>query len=354
MPEVSVVIPHYNRSTLLRQTIESVRIQNVDCELIVVDDGSDKHELSEVLKLREENVLVICRKDGIKGPSTCRNLGWRASTSPLVMFLDSDDLLAPWCLRQRLQVSTDEHRDAYVFPVMLFNAAPGDLDLYWNTMEGDDLLLRFLLSDPPWHTSSVLWQRTSLEMIGGFNESVFYGDDAELHSRALIRGLQFKLCSESMADVFVRRSQSPRITNTPSDLLLDSRLQRLRYGTESVMQCTDPKHRLAWQGQYFAECEFLLFNVPNSRSRQESTVSSWREDWNPNILHYLAARAYLNAAHFFQHRCYLALRLARRFAMLILPREFFPTSKTFEKASLSRIDYEHVVDRLARKDPAPK
>ena len=40
MPEVSVVMPVYNGEKYIRQAIESVFIQDVSLELLVIDDGS--------------------------------------------------------------------------------------------------------------------------------------------------------------------------------------------------------------------------------------------------------------------------------------------------------------------------
>ncbi|MFQ5768343.1 MAG: glycosyltransferase family 2 protein, partial [Acidobacteriota bacterium] len=88
-PQVSVVIPAYNRAALLPQAIQSVLAQTfTDFEIIVVDDGStDGTEAclkpfgGRIRYLRQENV----------GPASARNRGIRASRSPLVGFLDSDD-----------------------------------------------------------------------------------------------------------------------------------------------------------------------------------------------------------------------------------------------------------------------
>ncbi|MFM7830855.1 MAG: hypothetical protein ACKPJD_03655, partial [Planctomycetaceae bacterium] len=118
--------------------------------------------------------------------------------------------------------------DALVFPVMLFRQQPGDWNTLWNSLQGEDPALRFLTSDPPWQTSSVLWRRAALESIAGFNEAVMYGDDSELHARALISGIGFEIQPAQLPDVFIRRSAVERITNTVSDGLLNSRLKRLR------------------------------------------------------------------------------------------------------------------------------
>lgn len=89
MPEVSVIIPTYNRAWCLAQAIESVLAQDfMDFELIVVDDGSDDNTNSVLAKF--PGIRVITQKN--KGVSNARNTGVRESTGHLIAFLDSDDL----------------------------------------------------------------------------------------------------------------------------------------------------------------------------------------------------------------------------------------------------------------------
>jgi glycosyltransferase involved in cell wall biosynthesis len=342
MVQLSIVIPHFNRSLLLRQTIDSVWRQQCDCEVIIVDDGSSESEFAAVLSLQGPRLKVLRREDGQRGPSRCRNLGWQAASADLILFLDSDDLLAPWCAEQRLRAAAESRADAMVFPVMLFREQPGDWNTLWNRLEGDDPALRFLTSDPPWQTSSALWRRAALESIGGFNEAVMYGDDSELHARALICGVSFEIQTAAMADVFIRRSTAARITNSVSDALLNSRLERLRATSAWLVKCDREDYRQAWQGQYFAECEFLLFGVPGSRQRQISVLAAWRQDWSPAWQRHLAVAAYLWVGAVCRSRAYLLLRIARRLVMLLLPGVYFAKAPGFENAPLTTQEFDRL------------
>jgi glycosyltransferase involved in cell wall biosynthesis len=346
--QVAVVIPHFNRSDLLKETLRSVQRQTMgDWEVIVVDDGSSPEEYRHVQAMATDRILVIQRTDGLKGPSRCRNLGWQAATAPLVIFLDSDDLLAPWCLESRLSAAKkDSDAGAWVFPVMLFRNQPGDLNRLWNQLGGDDDIPRFLVSDPPWHTSSPLWRKDVLADIGGFNECVIYGDDADLHLRALYRSVWFAKHPQALPDIFVRRAENPRITNTISDTLLQSRLIRLTEGTRVVRAYGTPAHKLAWQGQYFVECEFLLFRLPSNPERLHVTMEAWHQDWPSLQVTRLICWTYLVFASFVRRRAYILLRIARRLAMLCLPGVFFPRGGRFEAEQLSESDLSNLRQRL--------
>jgi hypothetical protein len=95
-PDIAVVIPTFNRRDLLEQTLRTVFDQTVPpTEVIVVDDGSDDGT-AELLAGRP--VSVVANPAGGWGPSRARNEGLDRVKSPLVAFLDSDDLLLPRAL----------------------------------------------------------------------------------------------------------------------------------------------------------------------------------------------------------------------------------------------------------------
>jgi len=92
----SVVIPTYNRISLLQRTLASVRRQScADFEIIIVDDGSTDGT-RESLASNGEFLRVI--KQPNRGPGAARNVGAREARGEYVAFLDSDDLWFPWTL----------------------------------------------------------------------------------------------------------------------------------------------------------------------------------------------------------------------------------------------------------------
>lgn len=104
MPDISVIVPVYNRGELIRYTLESVRraSSGLEVETIVVDDGSVKpvqHDLAHLGYAREARVI---RQEN-RGLLFARLAGLAAVTGRYTLFLDSDDLVAPQKLRAQFE-----------------------------------------------------------------------------------------------------------------------------------------------------------------------------------------------------------------------------------------------------------
>ena len=92
MLTVSVIIPTFNRASMLQEAVASVLAQDYDrFELIVVDDGSTDNT-EEVLAAFPDISLVQQRNLGV---SAARNAGIQRASGELIAFLDSDDLWLP-------------------------------------------------------------------------------------------------------------------------------------------------------------------------------------------------------------------------------------------------------------------
>lgn len=91
MIPVSVIIPTYNRSKLLKRAIESVISQVAfSGEIVVVDDGSTDTTKELVTSYSEEADIQLLSTAN-HGPAAARNHGVRQSKYAYIAFLDSDD-----------------------------------------------------------------------------------------------------------------------------------------------------------------------------------------------------------------------------------------------------------------------
>ena len=209
-PLISIIIPSYNRAHLIGDTIDSVIAQTYkNWECIVVEDRSvdNSLEVIEEFVSKDSRVQLYQRNRDPKGASTCRNIGAMNSKGNYLVFLDSDDILAPYCLEKRINFMT-QHReyDFYVFNAEIFSSRPGDTQILWNSLLNDEkYLLRFLKHDVPWCITSLLWDKDYFLKVGMFDEEPLCWQDWEIHVRALLRNPKFEVAHYSIPDCFIRR-----------------------------------------------------------------------------------------------------------------------------------------------------
>lgn len=101
-PFVSVVLPTYNRASLLGRAIQSVLSQTYkDLELIIVDDGSSD-ETDEVVRAFADSRIRYLKHPKNRGVSAARNTGMMAALGEFIAFQDSDDEWLPDKLEKQL------------------------------------------------------------------------------------------------------------------------------------------------------------------------------------------------------------------------------------------------------------
>ncbi|MCX4364232.1 MAG: glycosyltransferase [Bacilli bacterium] len=91
--ELSIIIPVYNTPiNILERCIESIKkIEKINYEIIIVNDGSTKEKSEQYQKLIDSNIFVYDKNNG--GVSSARNYGIDKSKGKYIMFVDSDDII---------------------------------------------------------------------------------------------------------------------------------------------------------------------------------------------------------------------------------------------------------------------
>jgi len=178
---VSVIIPTFNRLTMLREAVRSALAQTYDLiELIVVDDGSTDGTEEEFTSKTD---LTYIRTSQNRGVSATRNLGMLRSRGEYLAFLDSDDLWEPEKIEAQvhffgknpeLQIAQTEEiwyrRGQRVNPRKIHKKFGGEIFAH--------CLPRCVVSP-----SAVMLKRALLEKVGTFDESLPACEDYDLWLR---------------------------------------------------------------------------------------------------------------------------------------------------------------------------
>jgi alpha-1,3-rhamnosyltransferase len=102
-PLVSIIIPSYNHSKYITETIESILGQTYDnFELIVIDDGSQDNSIEIIEKLRLNNKFIFIKREN-KGLCETLNEGINLSRGKYIAICASDDIY----LKDKIKLQVD-------------------------------------------------------------------------------------------------------------------------------------------------------------------------------------------------------------------------------------------------------
>jgi glycosyltransferase involved in cell wall biosynthesis len=113
--DVSIVIPTFNRATLVTEAIESCLTEGgptLRVQVVVVDDHSTDNT-SEVLASFAGGIESITLPDNGR-QSRARNVGMTLARGRYLKFLDSDDVLEPGVLRDEVELADTRSADMVV------------------------------------------------------------------------------------------------------------------------------------------------------------------------------------------------------------------------------------------------
>jgi glycosyltransferase involved in cell wall biosynthesis len=246
-PLVSIIIPCYNGETYLEETITSALMQTYqNVEVLVIDDGSTDGSSAIAQKfpvryIRQEN----------RGLTPTRNRGIRECQGSYVVFLDADDRLRPDAIESGLRVFAENPECAMSVGDHLFVAEDGsylaDSNKKCLTASHYEALLRSNFIEM---ISSVLFRKSALEKVEGFDTGLRVAEDYDLYLR-IARDSQ--ICCHPAVIAEYRLHQNNASHN--SELMLVKTLEVLHSQARYVRR--EPRRLLAylsgirnWRTQY--------------------------------------------------------------------------------------------------------
>lgn len=96
LPLISIIVPTYNRATLIIETINSILNQTYkNIELIVISDGSTDNTPKILSSIKDKRLQFIMLKKNHGRPAIPRNIGLKKSKGKYIAFCDDDDIWLP-------------------------------------------------------------------------------------------------------------------------------------------------------------------------------------------------------------------------------------------------------------------
>jgi len=240
MPEVSIVLPTYNRQAQLAQVLAGLEKQSypfANFEVIVVSDGSTDgtDEFLDALQQRTPLNLVPIRQANA-GPAAARNHGIQQATGELILFIDDDVVPVPELIEAHVR-SHQRYAGAVVMGPMHtpteFNMKP------WVRWEQAMLDRQYTMwAETDWkcearrfYTGNASVARQHLLDANGFDTTFRRSEDAELAYRLAEQGLEFVFNPEAVGYHYAERSFASWL-QTP-----------YMYGRNDVICARDKGHR---------------------------------------------------------------------------------------------------------------
>ncbi len=175
-PLISVIIPVKNGTNYLGEALESLRRQNLNLEIIVVDDGST----DATAELAEKAGCVVLRHPVSRGQVAAKNTGIAAAKGEYILFLDHDDKVRDGALRTMLDALQEAPEASAVQAMVKDFRSPEIPDLPGILVRPEPFYGLF--------TGAILIRREVFDKIGPFSENVHTGEIIEWFSRVEATG----------------------------------------------------------------------------------------------------------------------------------------------------------------------
>lgn len=123
MAKISVIIAAYNSEKYIEECLESAAAQTMrDIEIIVVDDAS-QDATGDIIKQaaeQDERIHYVCHEKN-RSVMQARKTGFEHSTGDYILFVDSDDMLAPDACEKAYNAIRSQDTDILGFGVKMFS-----------------------------------------------------------------------------------------------------------------------------------------------------------------------------------------------------------------------------------------
>lgn len=201
-PSVSVILPTFDRLSVLETAIEDVLAQTYeDLELIVVDSGTERAD-QVVAGFDDDRISYFWQQP--RGLGAARNFGIEKARADIVAFQDDDDEWHPEKLARQMEAFDQAPSEVGVVYTGVWKVQDGEKRYVpgenVQTTDGDihDALLPYNFVSP----QTVAARKRCFEAVGGFDESLPALEDWEMWLR-ISQAFEFRYLDEPLATAHV-------------------------------------------------------------------------------------------------------------------------------------------------------
>lgn len=189
MNRVSVVIPCYNRSGLVNETVRNALAQSLPPhEVIVIDDGSTDDSVASLRSEFGGKIRLIQQAN--QGPGAARNAGLKMVSGDFVWLMDSDDLASLNKLESQVAALQSQNADVVYSPWVRVSfdgqtVRPNGPALQQSAVPPQRNALTWFMTDWSLVFQHCLFRTSILQKAGFYRTDMWTCDDSEYFTRIL-------------------------------------------------------------------------------------------------------------------------------------------------------------------------
>jgi len=261
-PLVSVVIPTYNRASVLGRAIKSVLNQtHKNYELIIIDDGSEDNT-KEVTSNFDDKRIVYIKSDENLGQNPALNKGLRYAKGDYIAFLDSDDEWLP----QMLEAQLEKFKENSDFGCVYSQAGimnNGKLEVAMDFQLEGSIYKEALAQGYVSHMITLMVKRKCFDLVGIFDPNFTNFQDDDICLR-LAKHYQFGLIREPLA--VIHNDTNNNVMQNKSDYAKGWLRLIEKYRSDIITYCGSPVLE-----KQLRKAAVLLFSI-NDYARARKTL----------------------------------------------------------------------------------
>lgn len=240
----SIVIPAFRSAATLQRAVESCLDQADPKNIFVVVDGPDDDVLRALAQTTPVRVVVLPER---RGAAVCRNIGLGLADTKFVLFLDADDYVEGPLLRSAEAAAEAAGADLVLgrFSFEYPNGRRNPIHRYQSARDLDcSIIMKKWLSGHYTPPCAIVWRRSFVRDLGGWDEALAKNQDGDLIYRALLQAPALGYCADGQG-VYVQDENPGRITKQQNRNTLASQhavLNKIRDGLAGLS--FDPRPEL--------------------------------------------------------------------------------------------------------------
>lgn len=274
LPIISYIIPIYNKEKYIEECLDSILLNNISSEIIIINDGSTDLSLKKSILYSNKyhNIKIINQKN--KGVSAARNVGLKMAHGKYIQFVDADDMIMPEMSATLINIAETQKAD------IVFCS-------YSNLQYQKNQNIEYILNGK---NTSIFDAIENFEIL--FQHRIFHNIGTKIYHRKVLKDIKFNKAISLYEDISFCLEA---LLKANKSLFIDNPLYIYRRDSETSLSHNHHDHMLQSVEYYFSTIAKVIkcFNLSKNIFIENKQ----------GVLHNLLLNEYKNGYDNFKKSC---------------------------------------------------